>query len=354
MRRALSILALLLAGGVAGPATQPPETELRVLDEMDNVAPWQTVVSDGANASIHEARGIENGALVLEYDFAKTAGYLAATRTLSVDLPEDFEISFWVRGEGGRNTLEVKFLDASGDNVWWFRRPDFTVPGDWQQVRIKRRQIDFAWGPTEDKTLKRFAAVEFTITAGRDGGKGNLWFDKLTIKPIARGEKAPPPLVRASSERGSNRAALALDGNTRTVWRSASQGGAADFLEIDFHETREFGGIEIDWADSYPSSYTLETSLSGQDWTVVRKVDAGNGGRDSHLLPESEARYVRISDAECTTQHGDRRGLCSGPPVRRIADRVPAVRGKELKEGLLPARLHRRTVVLDHRGRRWG
>src|SRR5687768_5532665 len=107
MKRTLFMLALLLAAGLAGPATQPQETEQRVLDEMDDVTPWQTVVSDGANASIHDARGVENGALVLEYDFAKTAGYLAATRALPVELPEDFEISFWVRGEGGRNTLEV-------------------------------------------------------------------------------------------------------------------------------------------------------------------------------------------------------------------------------------------------------
>ena len=36
-------------------------------------------------------------------------------------------------------------------------------------------------------------------------------------------------------------------------------------------------------------------SLDGQDWKTVRNVTAGNGGRDSHLLPESEARWIRLT-----------------------------------------------------------
>ena len=36
---------------------------------------------------------------------------------------------------------------ARGENVWWSVRRDFDFPRDWQTLRIKKRQISFAWGP---------------------------------------------------------------------------------------------------------------------------------------------------------------------------------------------------------------
>jgi hypothetical protein len=243
---------------------------------------------------VHEARGTKGGALVLEFDLSMTAGYAVAHRQLPVDLPTDYELAFWIRGEAGRNHLEIKFVDASGDNVWWFRRPDYTFSGDWQQVRIKKRHIEFAWGPTNDKTLRKLETVEMVIASGRDGGKGSVWFDQLTLKTIERPRLAAKPIASASSEDGKSVAALALDARTSTFWRSR-RGDKAPTLDIDLQQVQEFGGIEIDWQrDLAATSYSIATSLDGVQWQIVRTVTSGNGGRDSHFLPESEARYVRI------------------------------------------------------------
>lgn len=293
------LLALFLgiapASGVMA-ATQPPQTDMRILDEMDDSTAWKSLASDGVTASVHSAKGMQGGALVLEYDLAKTAGYAAATRALAVELPDDYEISFWLRGEAGRNHFEVKFVDASGDNVWWYRRADFTFSGEWQNIRIKRRQIDFAWGTTNDKVLRRFAGIEFVVASGADGGRGNLWFERLALKPIVRVAATSPPSVKASSQRAGNAPARVIDGKATTAWRSQRSVGVAQTLEIDLQQVREFGGIEIDWLPKlYASKYTIELSLNGQDWKTVRNVTAGNGGRDSHLLPESEARWIRLT-----------------------------------------------------------
>lgn len=277
-------------------ATPPPHNDLRILDEMDDVSAWKALASDGVTASVHAAPGLHGNALVLEYDLGKTAGYAAATRALSVDLPDDYEISFWLRGEAGRNHFEVKFVDASGDNVWWYRRANFTFSGDWQNIRIKRRQIEFAWGPTNDKVLRRFAGIEFVVASGVDGGRGTLWFDQLALKPIVRVPATAPASVKASSQRPGNPASRAMDGKATTAWRSQRSAGVAQTLEIDLQEVLEFGGIEIDWLPGlYASKYTIELSLNGRDWKTVRNVTAGNGGRDSHLLPESEARWIRLT-----------------------------------------------------------
>lgn len=276
-------------------AQQAPQLDVRYLDEMENTADWKSLASDGVSASVHDAKGVEGKALVLEYDLNKTAGYAAATRALPVTLPEDYEISFWMRGEAGRNNFEMKFVDASGDNVWWFRRANFQVSGDWQQIRIKRRQVEFAWGPTSDKTLKSFAGVEFVVSAGQDGGKGNLWFDRLAIKPIQRRSQTAKPTATASSQDGANVAARVIDGQTRTAWQSDASGGDQT-LQLDLQYVQEFGGLEIDWAPQlFAQRYSIELSADGKAWTKVRTVEAGNGGRDSHLLPESEARFIRLS-----------------------------------------------------------
>lgn len=287
---------LLFIPGALMSATQAPQTDLRVLDEFADVSVWTPVESDGVSASVHKARGIEGDALVLEFDFNKTAGYAAAVRKLPVELPDDYEISFWMRGEAGQNHFEVKFVDASGDNVWWFRRPNYKFSGDWQNIRIKRRQIEFAWGPTNDKKLRRFSSIEFVVSAGAQGGAGNLWFDRLALKPVVRQEVTAKPVVKATSERAGNPAAAILDGKDTSGWRSQRVAGKPQVLTIDLQEVKEFGGLEIDWLrNQQATQYTIDLSVDGNAWKTVRTVTAGNGGRDSHLLPESEARWIRLT-----------------------------------------------------------
>jgi F5/8 type C domain len=289
-------LLLLLFGVTAMAAEQPPQLEIRYLDEMEDISQWKSLASDGVSASVHSAKGVEGNALVLEFNLANTAGYAAATRQLPTTLPDDYEISFWMRAEAGRNNFEVKFVDASGDNVWWYRRANYQFSGDWQQVRIKRRQIDFAWGTTTDRTLRQFRSIEFVLSAGDEGGHGSLWFDRLSLKPLRPARAVPAPTARASSAASGADASLAIDGKTSTMWRSTRTEGAAQTLEVDLKAVREFGGIEIDWArDLYAPRYSIETSLDGNRWQKVRTVEASNGGRDSHLMPDSEARYIRLT-----------------------------------------------------------
>ncbi|HEY0942102.1 MAG TPA: discoidin domain-containing protein [Steroidobacter sp.] len=286
---------LLILPLLTGAAEQAPQLDMRYLDEMENVAEWKSLASDGVSASVHSAKGVDGNALVLEYNLNNTAGYAAATRKLPVTLPDDYEISFWMRGEAGRNHFEMKFVDASGDNVWWFRRPNFQVSGDWQQIRVKRRQVEFAWGPTSDRTLKSFAGIEFVVAAGEEGGQGSLWFDRLAIKPVQRPSQVPEPTITASSEDGKNVAARAIDGQSKTAWRSDAS-GEDQTLQLDLQALREFGGLEIDWLpELHAQRYTIELSVDGKSWDQVRTIEAGNGGRDSHLLPESEARYIRLT-----------------------------------------------------------
>src|SRR5438477_1768181 len=207
----------------------------RVLDTFDQLAAWQAGASDGVRASIQKASGPEGPALRLDFDLAGTAGYALAARSLPLDLPPNYEISFYLRADAPVNHFQVKLTDESGENVWWFNRPDFEFPREWQRVTIKKRQIDFAWGPTKDRSLTHAARLEFVVAAGRSGGGGSLYISHLELRerPIAPATW-PTPLVSASSYLGGGGPALVIDGQLATAWKSDPAKGAEQSLIVDF------------------------------------------------------------------------------------------------------------------------
>ncbi len=294
LRTALALLLPLLTVemGMSPVLAQP----WRLLDDFEDLTLWQVGASDGVRASIHAVQGVEGQALCLEFDFAGVAGYASARRTLALDFPANYEFAFYIRGEAPVNNLEFKLIDASGDNVWWVNRPDFAFPRGWQQVKIKSRHIEFAWGPTSDRVLKHSAALELVIKAGSGGGRGAVCFDQLSFRELPP-ETAPPPtpILEATSAQSGAGVVYALDGALATAWKSDPAMGAEQVLRLDFQQVREFGGLILHWLDNaFASRYDVEFSDDGQHWRVVRTVVDGNGGRDYLYLPESETRFLRL------------------------------------------------------------
>ena len=288
---------LLLSGSLTGHALAAS----RILDNFDNLTPWTAQHTDDVSATLHSVDGKVGKALRLQFDFTDAHGnpingYATARRELPLQLPDNYELSFWIRGEAPVNTLQFKLVDASGENVWWLNRPDFTFPRDWRQIRVKKRQIEFAWGPIKDRTLRQSAAIEFVVSSGRDGGKGSIEIDELAIRELPpEKDTYPPPLASASSSLGAP-AQNALDARSNAIWCSAPGKGAEQTFDVDLREPREFGGIVLDWQDgAAPQSYDVQFSDDRRTWRTVRGVRNGDGGRDPLDLPESETRYVRIA-----------------------------------------------------------
>ncbi|HVE72034.1 MAG TPA: amylo-alpha-1,6-glucosidase, partial [Thermoanaerobaculia bacterium] len=119
----------------------------------------------------------------VDFDFRGRAGYAIARRDGTLTLPDNFELAFRVKGDALPNTLEVKFVQ--GDNVWWTTRREYDFPADWRRVSIKKRQLEFAWGPAGPSPLpKTVDAIELVVTAG-SGGKGTVWFKDIELNPIS-------------------------------------------------------------------------------------------------------------------------------------------------------------------------
>jgi len=301
----------------APPAASAATPEPAPVRSLDDAAPaggaaWEPVAADGVNlalspmegdaaASLPAAAGEagrRSAAVRLAIDFQGHGGYAIARRRLDLDLPANYQLAFWIRGDAPPNNLEVKLLDASGDNVWWAVRRNFQVSGQWQRIAVKKRHLSFAWGPAGGGDLRHAGALEIAVSAGR-GGRGVVELAGFTVEPL------PPshpytgrPLVTASSAAPGAAPALALDGDPRSAWHSQPGEAGEQWLQVDFLERRELGGLVIDWdRDDFAGRFVVLTSEDGAAWQPGRTVDrgaAGEGGRSWLYLPDTDARYVRL------------------------------------------------------------
>jgi hypothetical protein len=272
-----------------------------VIDDFEGASDWIAAPSDGVSLTIGRDSGRTGQAMRLDYDFKSGSGWAIARKPVTLDLPENYEFSFWIRAESPVNTLEFKVLDEAGENVWWINRRDFVFPAEWTRLRIKRRHLGFAWGPSGGAEITRTSALEIVVTAAT-GGKGTVWIDDFTFTPL---EPERPydltPVVRSSSE--GDTAALAMDGELATAWSSGA--GERQSVEIDFLREREFGGIVIDWGtEDFARRYEVQFSDDGSRWVTVRSVESGSGGRDYLYLPESDTRHVRLDLLESSRGRG--------------------------------------------------
>jgi hypothetical protein len=265
-----------------------------VLDDFETLSGWTAEGSPGTRFELKQDGGFEGRGLRLDFEFAGGAGYVILRKHFELPLPENYAFSFRAKGAGPANTLEFKLLDPGAQNVWWHRREAKGLPAGWQLQAIRKSAIDFAWGPSGGAPLLALGGIEFALTAAA-GGKGTLWLDDLRFeRRDAVVDYRGQPKVSASSASGEDGAENALDGQTQTVWRSASR-PARQWLRLDFGQRREYGGLVLDWeGECHARDYAVEVSDDGRRWRGVYRVADGNGRRDYLPLPEIESRYLRL------------------------------------------------------------
>jgi hypothetical protein len=265
-----------------------------MLNDFETVSGWRVETSNGISAEIAQDAGRTGMGLRLDFNFHGGGGFVIAHKLLSMTLPDNYNFSFYVRGEAPLNTLEFKLIDPTGENVWWAKRRDFRFTGDWQKVTIKKRHVGFAWGPSGDGQPRQIGAIELALSAGH-GGKGSIWIDDLEFEPREpTGPYTATPDARASTTAEGFDTAALFDPDPATGWRSGSV-AEEQWLQVDFRKLREYGGLILDWdPDDYAKAYRVLVSDDGKDWQPAYKVDSGNGGRDYVYLPDVESRYLRL------------------------------------------------------------
>lgn len=264
------------------------------LDNFETTTGWNFIKSDGVELNFSIEKGLTNNAIRFDYNFTKGTGYGGIQKWFPIDLPENYEITFWVKAQSPSNNFEIKFIDSTGNNVWWVNNRNYQFPGEWKKIRIKKRHISFAWGPTHDKNLKRIDRVEFTV-ASFVGGKGTIWIDDLRFEPLSpETETYPTPRISATSSTKNKNPELVFDNSEKTFWQSQKNEGQS--ITIDFTTSREFGGLQIDWLnDHFASNFEVLLSDDAKKWERVHMVEQNDVDKSFINLPESESRYLKIN-----------------------------------------------------------
>jgi len=188
----------------------------RVLDDFENPAAWTISAPDDVKVTLRSADGPQGKALCIDYDFGSVTGYVAAKRLLPITYPARHEFTLDVRGGSLPNAFQFKLVDASGENVWWGQKPEYRFPAEWQTLKFRQRQIEFAWGPAADRVLRQTASAELVIASGSGAGEGSACFARLMLRELP----SNPPAVPAPKM-------------------------LADGLGVDLGLPREFGALVI-------------------------------------------------------------------------------------------------------------
>ena len=243
-----------------------------VLDDFHDARAWSATASEQVKASLR--RDTSDGSLCLDYDFAGVSGYAVMRREMPINWPERFELGARFKGSGGINDVQLKFPDASGENVWWINRANVELPRALATLTFREHKLGFAWGPNPDHHLRQTASIELVVSAGHDGGRGTLCFGALSLTERAAD---PQPWPTIQSRR--------VDART---------------LDFDLGLPREFNGLVLSWPAASPD-YEFLTSDDGRQWHTLRQISHGAQTQDRLFLPDTLTRWLRLRVASPVT-----------------------------------------------------
>jgi hypothetical protein len=263
----------------------------QILDHFEDLSGWTAITSGEAQLTLSSADGPAGKAMRLDFDFCGGGGFVVARRNLALELPQSYSFGYLIRGQAPANIFEFKLVDESGQNVWRYRVEEFRFPADWQPVRIRDSQIEFAWGPLGGGPARHIAAIEMVIAAG-PGGKGTVEFADLSFQDDTY---RATPVVRASSALPGYDAQNVMGGSEDRSWRCAV-GEAPQWLLIDFQQEREYGGLVIHWEEGRAArDFEVQLSTDGQMWKTGYATRQGGAERSYVFLPQAISRYVRLN-----------------------------------------------------------
>jgi hypothetical protein len=190
--------------GAAALALTIPAFSAGEPERLGSSAGWKIAASDGVEAASEVPS--ETAAFRVRFDFHGEAGYLSERKPFSLVLPDNYEISFRLVGQTIPNDLQLKLLDSSGDNVWWFRTLGTAAAPDARRFVFRKGELRFAWGPAGGGEIREVASVEFALAAG-EGGRGwleirDLELTRLPVSTVKEHEdETPTELLEALARR---------------------------------------------------------------------------------------------------------------------------------------------------------
>jgi hypothetical protein len=256
----------------------PAFAQVRILEEFESTKGWNIHKSEGVEIDTSIVNGFSGKCLKMDFNFVAGGGYGGIQKQSRFDLPANYKFTFYLKAEALINNFEFKLIDTTGDNVWWVNNRNYELPSEWKKIRIKKRHISFACGPTENKKLSQVDKIEFVI-ASSTGGKGSIYLDLLKLEVLdVPADTIPKPLLFATTGvESKKRIKHIIDQNDASYWRSKPEPENQEII-LDFTKNVEYGGLIIEWdKNNYAEQYKILTSDDRKIWETTYAVNKGKG-----------------------------------------------------------------------------
>lgn len=271
------------------------------IDDFKSVSDWKVITSEGVSLKVSSVRRLNGSAVRIDYNFTKGTGYGGIQKVFPIKLPPNYKFSFYIKGDSPNNNLEFKLLDKSGENVWWVNQRNFEFPHNWQKVNIKKKHINFAWGPAQDHSLREIDKIEFTISS-YNGGKGTIYIEEFYFTELPKVNLNPPqPQISTLPETPEEK--YLSDDDTNTIWYPF-ENSEAEIL-IDLKTNREIGGLKINWSkDNFDVLCRIKASPDSVNWENVYEFEKSSYYSNYISLREQEAHYLKLDFTQKSGRFG--------------------------------------------------
>lgn len=168
------------------------------------------------------------------------------------------------------------------------------LPGQTQHVIFNLDWEDLAnW----DATARGWMVTPgvFQALVGASSRDVRLTGSFTVASPIPPGDLANVALhqpVTVSSTLSTNTpGSAAVDGDPTSAWSSLA--GDPQWISADLGVTRDLSRVRLLWNTNYASSFAIQISPDGTNWTAIFSTNNGLGGIED-ILVSGRGRYVRI------------------------------------------------------------
>ena len=105
------------------------------------------------------------------------------------------------------------------------------------------------------------------------------------------------PSAKASASRDADKAALAIDGDRKTLWTTGGVMNAGDWFTLTLTAPDKIAGVTLHCGDNlhdYPREYEVFLSADGKDWSQPVAKGKGSGGIVNVSFTAKTARCIKV------------------------------------------------------------
>ena len=105
-----------------------------------------------------------------------------------------------------------------------------------------------------------------------------------------------------TSEEARQSSSYAVDGSKSTRWESPFSD--PQWISVDLGQSSTIHRVVLNWENAAAKAYSVEISTDGETWTTIYSTIDGHEGINNLIINPTEARYVKVTGTERTTNYG--------------------------------------------------